>query len=86
MAALIRRFEPVSDTGLRPMPESGLMSQPNSSWQNWMSRPTSGLPSASSRPAYTSSVFSRKITMSTRSGCFTGDGTPLNHRTGRRHT
>src|SRR5262245_31471148 len=33
-----------------------------------------------------SSVFSRKITMSTFSGCFTGDGTPANHRTGRRHT
>src|SRR5215210_3507417 len=33
-----------------------------------------------------SSVFSRKITMSTFSGCFTGLGTPWNHRTGRRHT
>ena len=33
-----------------------------------------------------SSVFSRKITMSTCSGCFTGDGTPANQRTGRRHT
>ena len=33
-----------------------------------------------------SSVFSRKITMSTFSGCFTGEGTPLNQRTGRRHT
>ena len=33
-----------------------------------------------------SSVFSRKITMSTFSGCFTGDGTPVNQRTGRRHT
>ena len=29
-----------------------------------------------------SSVFSRKITMSTFSGCFTGDGTPWNQRTG----
>jgi len=33
-----------------------------------------------------SSVFSRKITMSTASGCFTGDGTPGNQRTGRRQT
>ena len=33
-----------------------------------------------------SSVFSRKITMSTCSGCFTGLGTPVNQRTGRRHT
>ena len=33
-----------------------------------------------------SSVFSRKITMSTFSGCFTGDGTPLYQRTGRRQT
>src|SRR5712692_8049892 len=33
-----------------------------------------------------SSVFSRKITMSTFSGCFTGLGTPSNQRTGRRQT
>ena len=33
-----------------------------------------------------SSVFSRKITMSTFSGCFTGEGTPLYQRTGRRQT
>ena len=31
-----------------------------------------------------SSVFSRKITMSTSCGAFTGEGTPLNQRTGRR--
>ena len=33
-----------------------------------------------------SSEFSRKITMSTFSGSFSGEGTPLNQRTGRRHT
>src|SRR6266478_7579469 len=33
-----------------------------------------------------SSVFSRKITMSIFSGCFTGDGTPRYQRTGRRQT
>src|SRR5258708_42233 len=33
-----------------------------------------------------SSVFSRKITMSTAPGSFTGDGTPRYQRTGRRHT
>ncbi len=33
-----------------------------------------------------SSVFSRKITMSTLSGRFTGEGTPLNQRTGRKQT
>src|SRR5918911_1473366 len=33
-----------------------------------------------------SSVFSRKITMSTFSGCLTGEGTPLYQRTGRRQT
>src|SRR3954468_1126930 len=33
-----------------------------------------------------SSVFSRKITMSTLLGAFTGDGTPLYQRTGRRQT
>ena len=33
-----------------------------------------------------SSVFSLKMTMSTRSGRLTGDGTPWNQRTGRRQT
>jgi hypothetical protein len=33
-----------------------------------------------------SSVFSRKMTMSIFSGVFTGDGTPLYQRTGRRQT
>jgi hypothetical protein len=33
-----------------------------------------------------SSVFSRKMVMLTWSGRFTGEGTPLNQRTGRRHT
>ena len=33
-----------------------------------------------------SSEFSRKITMSVFSGSFTGEGTPLKYRTGRRHT
>src|SRR6185312_5362043 len=33
-----------------------------------------------------SSVFSRKIVMSTLSGALTGEGTPLNQRTGRRQT
>ena len=33
-------------------------------------------PRLNSMPAYTSSVFSRKITMSSFSGCFTGLGTP----------
>ena len=34
-------------------------------------------------PAYISSVFSRNMTISTSSGFFTGEGTPLNHLTGR---
>jgi hypothetical protein len=33
-------------------------------------------PCLNSMPEYTSSVFSRKMTMSTFSGCFTGLGTP----------
>jgi len=33
-----------------------------------------------------SSVFSRKITMSTASGRFTGDGTPLKYLIGRKQT
>jgi hypothetical protein len=34
------------------------------------------VPCLNSMPAYTSSVFSRKMTMSSFSGCFTGLGTP----------
>ena len=33
-----------------------------------------------------SSQFSRKMTISTDPGFFTGDGTPVNQRTGRKHT
>src|ERR1700737_3664686 len=33
-----------------------------------------------------SSVFSRKMTMFTFSGCLTGDGTPLKYCTGRKQT
>ncbi len=50
-AARMRRLDPVTDTGLIPMPESGRMFQPNSSSQKAMSRATSGVPSCSSMPA-----------------------------------
>ncbi len=39
-----------------------------------------------SMPAYMSSEFSRKTTMSTCSGLRTGEGTPLNQVTGRWQT
>ena len=35
-----------------------------------------GVPFAHSMPAYTSSVFSRKMMTFIRSGCVTGDGVP----------
>ena len=38
---------------------------------------------SNSIPAYRSSVFSRNTTMSTASGCLTGEGTPGIQRTGR---
>ena len=47
----MRRFEPVTDTGLMPMPESGRMFHPNSDSQKVMSRDTSDVPSCSSMPA-----------------------------------
>ena len=47
-----------------------------SDFMNSSNATASGVPDSSSSPAYTSSVFSRKITMSTSSGCLTGEGTP----------
>jgi len=41
-----------------------------------MSFLASGVWAAYSMPAYTSSVFSRKMTMFTRSGCLTGVSRP----------
>jgi len=86
MAARTRRLVPVSEIGLIPMPVSSEMSQPNSSFSMARRVAASAVPASTSLPEYTSSVFSRKITMSTFSGAFTGDGTPWYQRTGRRHT
>ena len=72
--------------GLMPMPESARMSHPKRSAKKSMASRASSEPSASSMPAYTSSVFSRKITMSTFDGSDTGLGTPWYQRTGLRHT
>ena len=74
------------EIGLMPRPESSRMSQSKLSRRNSRSFFTSGVPACSSLPAYTSSVFSRKMTMSIFSGAFTGEGTPWNQRTGRRQT
>ena len=52
---------------------------------NPMSFPASTDPRGHSIPAYTSSVFSRKITTFTFSGSRTGDGVPLKYRTGLTH-
>jgi len=69
--------------GLIPIPESSGITAPISSARKRMSLWASGVPSRHSIPAYTSSVFSRKMTMSRRSGCTTGAGTPGKARTGR---
>ncbi len=85
-AARTSRSDPVRLTGLIPIPESSLIFQPMVSRRNAISFRASGVPSFASNPAYTSSVFSRNTTMSTLSGCRTGEGTPGNQRTGRRQT
>src|SRR3989454_5605380 len=78
-----RRFEPVSLTGLTPIPLSARTRTWNSVSRISISRRASGVPFSHSIPAYTSSVPSRKMTMSRRSGCVTGLGTPGIQETGR---
>ena len=51
MAARTSRFDPVSDTGLMPIPESGRISQANASRSSSMSCFASGVPSSTSNPA-----------------------------------
>ena len=67
-------------TGFTPIPESARIRLPvPASISSFRKRSTffaSSLPFFHSIPAYTSSVFSRKITMLTCSGLRTGDGTP----------
>ena len=59
-----------------PMPESGARRLPISRDRNSMIFSACGVPLAYSMPAYTSSVFSRKMTTFIFSGCVTGDGVP----------
>ena len=82
MAMRTRRLVPVIEIGLMPMPESSrifflALVASITLLMKSMSFLHSGVPSRHSIPEYTSSVFSRKITMFIRSGCFTGDGMPL---------
>ncbi len=74
------RFVPVGEIGLMPTPESSRICFDApfiiSLFRKSISFFTSGVPDFHSMPAYTSSVFSRKITTFIRSGCFTGEGTP----------
>ncbi len=74
---------PVSEIGLMPMPESGAIRFPISLAMNSMTRSACGVPLAHSMPAYTSSVFSRKMTTFISSGWVTGAGVPAKYRTGR---
>jgi hypothetical protein len=68
---------------LIPIPESSRTFLPSSRSRNPISLRASGDPFSNSIPAYTSSVFSRKITTSSFPGSFTGEGTPRYQRTGR---
>ena len=76
MAARTSRSVPVRLIGLMPMPESVRTVQPSSSFRKRSRRAAWSLPAGTSKPAYTSSVFSRNTTMSTSSGRRTGEGTP----------
>ena len=71
-----RRLEPVSLIGFTPIPLSGRRRVLNSFSRISIIRRASGEPSSHSMPAYTSSVPSRKITRSSRSGWVTGLGMP----------
>ena len=51
IALRTRRFEPNSDIGLMPMPESGRMRLPISFSRNSMTRSACGVPFAHSMPA-----------------------------------
>ena len=63
--------------GLIPMPAaSRMLVTPISSIMKRRNRSASSDPEAHSIPAYTSSVFSRKMTTSSLSGSFMGEGTP----------
>ena len=76
IALRTRRFEPVSLIGLTPIPLSARTRVWNSFSRISIMRIASADPFSHSIPAYTSSVPSRKITTSTRSGCVTGLGIP----------
>src|SRR6267143_329766 len=76
MALRTRRLEPVSLIGFIPIPLSGRRWVLNSFSRISIIRRASGDPSSHSIPAYTSSVPSRKMTMSSRSGWVTGLGMP----------
>ena len=70
------RFEPKAEIGLMPMPAPSKNFAPISLRRKLATFSFSGVPDLYSMPAYTSSVFSRKITTSTLPGVFSGEGTP----------
>ena len=79
MALRIRRFDPNSEIGLMPMAEPGRIfaaARRSMVLSASISALAPAEPAAHSIPAYTSSVFSRKITMFTSCGLLTGEGTP----------
>ena len=85
IAALTILPVPSELIGLIPIPEvSGnlILSTPISFCKNCITFPTSGVPASHSIPAYTSSLFSLKMIMSTAPGSLTGLGVPSYHLTG----
>ena len=76
---------PCLDIGLMPIPQSSvkrILLTPISSVRNFISFSDPSEPASHSTPAYISSEFSLKITISVFSGESTGLGTPLKYLTG----
>ncbi len=79
MASRTSRLVPNSVIGLIPMPTGpSWMVSSKPIWSSTNARTCSApsVPASHSMPAYTSSVFSRNVTMSICSGFFIGEGTP----------
>ena len=84
-AALTILAVPSREIGFMPIPEvSGnlILSTPISFCRKSINFLTPSVPASHSIPAYTSSLFSLKIIISTSCGALTGDGVPSYHRTG----
>ena len=88
-ACLTRRSVPFLDIGLTPNPTSSvnlILFTSNCSWRTLTNLFDSSDPPSNSTPAYISSEFSLKITISTCDGFLTGLGTPEKYLIGLKQT